>query len=116
MGSGLYSSKLSYKDWYEFNSAQRAHYNFLEWIASTLIMIIIAGIYFPIPAASLGLAIFIARIIYSVGYVMGGPKGRSVGALINDFAMLGAFVLSVISSIYFIVGKYIWFSVSFMIL
>lgn len=68
-------------------------------------MIAVAGIYFPIPAASLGLAIFIGRIIYSVGYVMGGPKGRSVGALINDFAMLAAFVLSVISSIYFIVGK-----------
>jgi len=105
MGSGLYASKLSYKEWYEFNSAQRAHYNFLEWIASTLVMIFIAGIYFPIPAASLGLAIFIARIIYSVGYVVGGPKGRSVGALVNDFAILAEFVLAVISSIYFIVGK-----------
>jgi glutathione S-transferase len=105
MGSGRYSSKLSYKEWYEFNSAQRAHYNFIEWIASTLILILVAGIYFPIPAAALGLTIFIGRIIYSVGYVYNGPKGRSVGALINDFAILGAFVLSVISSIYFIMGK-----------
>jgi uncharacterized membrane protein len=68
-------------------------------------LILVAGIYFPIPAAVLGLAIFIGRIIYSVGYVIGGPKGRSIGALINDFAMLGAFVLSVISSVYFIIGK-----------
>lgn len=105
MGNGRYSQKLSYKDWYEFNSAQRAHYNFLEWIASTLIMILIAGIYFPIPAAALGLAIFIGRIVYSVGYVIGGPKGRSIGALTNDFAMLAVFVLGVISSIFFIVGK-----------
>lgn len=72
-------------------------------------MILVAGIYFPIPAAVLGLAIFIGRIIYSVGYVIGGPKGRSIGALINDFAMLGAFVLSVISSVYFIIGKDVWF-------
>lgn len=109
MGSGLYSQKLSYKQWFEFNAAQRAHYNFLEWIASTLIFIIIAGIYFPIPAAVLGLVIFIARIIYCVGYVVGGPKGRSVGALLNDFAILGLFVLGVISSVFFIIGKDVWF-------
>ncbi|MDV7402870.1 MAPEG family protein, partial [Arthrospira platensis SPKY1] len=66
---------------------------------------IVAGIYFPIPSAALGLAIFLARIIYTVGYVIGGPRGRSIGALLNDFAILGTFVLSVISSIYFIVGK-----------
>ena len=29
MGCGRYSAKLSYKQWYEFNNAQRAHYNFL---------------------------------------------------------------------------------------
>ncbi len=105
MGSGLYASKLTYKEWHQFNSAQRAHYNFVEWIASTLILIIVAGIYFPMPAAGLGLAIFIGRLIYSIGYAMNGPKGRSIGAVINDIAILGVFVLGVISSIYFIVGK-----------
>jgi hypothetical protein len=29
-GSGRYSKELSYKQWYEFNNAQRAHYNFVE--------------------------------------------------------------------------------------
>ena len=29
MGSGLYSQKLSYKEWYDFNNAQRAHYNYV---------------------------------------------------------------------------------------
>lgn len=29
-GSGLYSKKLSYKDWFEFNLTQRVHANFLE--------------------------------------------------------------------------------------
>jgi glutathione S-transferase len=96
---------LSYKEWYEFNSAQRAHYNFVEWIASTLLLVLVSGIYFPIPAAVLGLTIFIARIIYSVGYVIDGPKGRFIGALINNLAILGVFVLSVISSVYLTIGK-----------
>ena len=105
MGNGRYASKLSYKEWYEFNLAQRAHYNFVEWIASTIVLILITGLYFPIPGAALGLAIFIARLIYSIGYVYKGPKGRSIGALINDLAFLALFVLSFISSIYCIIGK-----------
>lgn len=30
MGSGKYSEKLSYKDWFLFNTGQRIHYNYLE--------------------------------------------------------------------------------------
>ncbi len=104
-GSGRYSQKLTYKQWYEFSSAQRAHYNFLEWIASTLALLLIAGVYFPIPSAALGLAIFLGRLIYAIGYVMGGPQGRLIGVLINDLAFLGTFVLAFISSIYFILGE-----------
>jgi hypothetical protein len=36
----------------------------------------ISGIYFPIPSAVLGLVVFIARLIYTIGYVWGGPNGR----------------------------------------
>ena len=105
MGNGRYSAKLSYKAWYEFNSAQRAHYNFVEWIASTLTLIGISGVYFPIPGAALGLAIFIGRLIYAIGYLTSGPQGRLIGVLINDLAFLAVFVLSIISSIYFILGE-----------
>jgi hypothetical protein len=34
-GSGFYSKNLSYEDWYRLNNGQRAHMNFVEWIAST---------------------------------------------------------------------------------
>ena len=105
MGNGVYAQKLNYKQWYEFNSAQRAHYNFLEWIATTIVLILVAGIYFPIPSAALGLAVFIARLFYSIGYAMGGPNGRVIGALMNDVAILALFVLSFISSVYFITGN-----------
>ena len=30
MGSGVYSEKLTYKQWFEFNLVQRVHQNFLE--------------------------------------------------------------------------------------
>ena len=47
----------------------------------------------------------ISRAIYAIGYGAGGPNGRLVGALLNDLAMLALFVLSVISSIFFILDK-----------
>jgi len=30
MGNGRYAADLSYDQWFAFNNAQRAHYNFLE--------------------------------------------------------------------------------------
>ncbi len=47
-----------------------------------------AGVYFPITSASLGLAIFLGRFIYAVGYLMGGPGGRFIGVIVNDLAIL----------------------------
>jgi glutathione S-transferase len=79
--------------------------NFVEWIASCLVFVLIAGLYFPIPAAALGLGIVIARFIYACGYASGGPSSRTVGALINDLLVLGAFALAIISSVYFILGN-----------
>ncbi len=73
-----------------------------------MIFILIAGIYFPIPSAALGLAVFLGRLIYAIGYAVSGPAGRTIGVLINDLAILGLFVLSVISSIFFIIGRDFW--------
>jgi glutathione S-transferase len=105
MGNGKYSAKLSYEDWYRFNNAQRAHYNFVEFAPSCFVMLFISGIYFPIPTAILGLALFIGRIIYSVGYANGGPGGRLVGAIIGDLVLLGLLGLSLTSGIFFAMGK-----------
>ena len=44
MGSGFYSKKLSYADWLLFNRAQRVHLNFVEAIATYLILILVAGL------------------------------------------------------------------------
>jgi uncharacterized membrane protein YecN with MAPEG domain len=105
MGSGLYSRKLAYKDWWEFNNAQRAHYNYLEFAPSTLAWIFISGLYFPIPSAAIGAALIIFRLMYAVGYAKSGPKGRGIGALGNDLCILGLFGLSLASGIMFAMGK-----------
>lgn len=105
MGNGKYSAKLSYEDWYKFNNAQRAHQNFVEFAPSGFVMLFIAGIYFPVASAVLGLALFIGRIFYSIGYAKGGPSGRFIGVLIGDLAILGLFGLSITSGIFFAMGK-----------
>jgi glutathione S-transferase len=105
MGSGRYSAKLNYEQWFRFNNAQRAHMNFIEFAPSTFVLLFIAGIYFPVASAAIGLAIIIARIAYSIGYTNGGPAGRVIGAIVNDFALLGLLGLSFASGIFFIQGK-----------
>ena len=104
MGSGRYAAKLNYKEWYEFNNAQRAHYNFLEMAPSTFLWLLIAGIYFPVASAWLGLGVAVCRIIYSIGYASKGPKGRGLGAIGNDIFILGLFLLSMSSGYKFAQG------------
>jgi glutathione S-transferase len=99
MGSGFYSQALSYEQWYNFNSAQRAHLNFVEWAPSTYAFLLIGGIYFSIASAVLGLIVLISRAMYAIGYNSKGPGGRLIGAILNDLAILGLFGLSIASSI-----------------
>ena len=68
-------------------------------------LLLIAGLYFPIPAAAMGLGITVSRFVYAWGYTYAGPGGRAAGVLVNDLLVLGLFVLSIITSVYFIQGK-----------
>jgi glutathione S-transferase len=99
MGNVYYSRNLSYTDWYRFNNAQRAHYKYVEWIASSLVFLLIAGIQFPIPSACVGAGVIVARFIYACGYTSRGPKGRLIGGLLNDVLVLALFALAIISAI-----------------
>ena len=91
-GNGYYSQKLSYKDWYEFQNVQRAHYNFLETIIPVAIMTSITAINQPLWAAICGFILAFARILYAQGYKRFGPKGRVAGAVITDLALLAVLV------------------------
>lgn len=61
--------------------------------------------YFPIPAAVIGLASIIFRIFYGAGYVRSGAKGRLIGAIANDLCVLGQFGLAMASGIMFVLGN-----------
>ena len=67
-GSGRYSKKLSYKDWFIFNQFQRIHYNFLEQLTQTVTFTLIAGISFTYPTIVLSGLYVLARLAYSIGY------------------------------------------------
>ena len=97
MGNGRYAERLDYKEWYDFNNRQRAHYNFIEHIVAVIPFLLIGGIALPIATGILGWVYFVGRIAYTLGYVRGGPKGRLIGALTTDVAILGMWVTSVIS-------------------
>ena len=62
MGTGRYSDKLPYKDWFNFGLAQRIHQNFLEQLPIYLIFSLVAGIRFPIASAALNIAFFVVLL------------------------------------------------------
>jgi len=66
---------------YLYNCAVRAHMNYLENQPSTVIMMLIAGLAYPVSSAGLGAAWCVARVMYAVGYTDGKPRGtgREVG-------------------------------------
>lgn len=105
MGCGRYSQKLSYQEWYNFNNAQRVHYNFIEYAPSIFVFLFVAGLYFPVSAAAIGLAIIIFRAIYAIGYSSGGPGSRVLGAVAAHFCWMGLFGLSLASGAMLIQGN-----------
>ena len=44
MGNGYYSSKLTYKQWFDFNVVQRVHSNFLEQILIVILLMLVSGL------------------------------------------------------------------------
>ncbi|KUI58877.1 Microsomal glutathione S-transferase 3 [Cytospora mali] len=73
---------------YRFNCAQRAHSNFTENLTPFLASLLIAGLRFPLVSAGLGFGWFVGRIMYTVGYVGSGPKGRVAGAIVHNLCNL----------------------------
>jgi glutathione S-transferase len=96
MGSGRYSAKLDYKNWFYFNSAQRIHYNFVEGLTPALIFQLVGGLKYPVQSAIIGACYNLGRVAYAVGYRL-SPNLRGPGAIVVDLCLLGGLVLSVLS-------------------
>lgn len=95
VGSGYYSSKLNYADWFHFNNAQRAHMNFVEMLTPQVVFLLIAGLQCSCFATYIGIAMIVGRLLYALGYAGIGPKGRSIGVLLNDLALLASLYLCI---------------------
>eukprot|EP01100_Stratorugosa_tubuloviscum_P006722 TRINITY_DN285_c2_g1_i3.p1 TRINITY_DN285_c2_g1~~TRINITY_DN285_c2_g1_i3.p1 ORF type:complete len:156 (-),score=70.69 TRINITY_DN285_c2_g1_i3:45-512(-) len=90
-GSGRFSTKLNEKDWITFNNYQRVHYNYLEGLTPTVLFNLSCGLIYPRFAAAAAVVYMIGRQLYALGYWRKGEKGRYIGALILDFALLALF-------------------------
>jgi len=88
MGSGRFSEKLSLKDWTTFNNYQRAHYNYVEGIASAITLELLSGLFFPRFAALFGLIYIVGREFFARGYRGQGSRGRLIGAALLDVALV----------------------------
>ncbi|KAG0244373.1 hypothetical protein B0O80DRAFT_275423 [Mortierella sp. GBAus27b] len=76
---------------YIFNCYQRVHQNTLEGFAAYLLVLMFAGLKYPIPAAALGGVWILGRVLYFIGYTTGDPTKRHYGAFghIGELGLLG---------------------------
>ncbi len=93
-GSGRYSEKLSYRNWYLFNLAQRTHLNFVEQIGVVVPMLLAGGVYYPKLAACLGWTYFFGRLLYRLTYKSKGARGRRAGSYVFIPTILGLAALT----------------------
>ena len=94
MGCGWYSTKLTYKQWFEFNIAQRIHSNFLEQLLIVTLLLLTAGLKHPGYTVYAGIIYSVGRVIMAIGYYR-EAKGRIPGGMILNFSLLALFGLSV---------------------
>ncbi|PWN37648.1 membrane-associated proteins in eicosanoid and glutathione metabolism [Meira miltonrushii] len=78
----------------KFNCAQRAHQNTMENVPQVYASLLIAGVQHPRVAAISGLLYVVGRIVFTVGYNSGEPKGRVPGSLISYLGMVSLFFTS----------------------
>ena len=97
-GNGFYSTKLSYKDWYEFQLAQRSHKNLLEFVTVVVCALLIVGVVFPITSLILGSSYLITAILYKIGFTM-SPEKRIVFNSIRQLSALGLLIMAIVASV-----------------
>lgn len=83
----MYSDKLSYKDWFEFNLDQRAHKNFLEILPILIFMLLTAGIVHPFETTVIGCCLFVFRLMFVIGYRK-SPKSRLLGNYLGALSFM----------------------------
>eukprot|EP00054_Salpingoeca_dolichothecata_P014252 m.80113 g.80113 ORF g.80113 m.80113 type:complete len:144 (+) comp20899_c0_seq7:41-472(+) len=88
----LYATEADTKDYKQFNWAQRAHQNTLEYFAPFLVFLLLAGLKHPYVAAGAGFAWTAGRFWYIRAYAASGPTARGPGfgiSILANFVVLG---------------------------
>ncbi len=99
MGNGRFCEKLDYAQWYEFNNAQRVHYNYVEQIGVLVAMMILGAVSFPIVTGCIGWMYFVGRVLYTLGYASKGPNRRFVGAITLNLSAILLMATGLVSSL-----------------
>ena len=90
-GSGWYSKKLEYKDWFRMNCGQRVQQNTLETLTTILFLTVVTGLVYPTAAFVLQIILLVSRLLFTMGYVKKGPAGRLPGAIPQNIAFFVVF-------------------------
>ncbi|KAK4242501.1 hypothetical protein C8A03DRAFT_40156 [Achaetomium macrosporum] len=89
---------------YAFNCAQRAHANFTENLTPFLGALLISGLKYPVYAAGLGAIWSVSRVFFALGYVRGGPQGRTTGGYPSTITDLILKLMAAYTSVSFALG------------
>jgi len=92
MGHGRFADRLPFNDWWDFGNIQRVHYHALESMPVQMTLMATAGLFNPKLTFIFGVFIIVGRLLFSVGYVTKGSKGRGVGAGIGAIGLLGTLI------------------------
>ena len=90
-GNGLHSLKLDYKQWFEFNIAQRIAKHSLETICMVTMSLSVLAIVHPMASVYFGLANFVFRFGFVMSYSR-APQMRMYFAPLMMFNMVAASV------------------------
>lgn len=102
-GTGWYSKDLPYKDWIDIQQAMRVPMNFIEHLPVLVFFSMVAGLYFPLVTLIVVWVYFLARVIFTIGY-MKQARLRLPGSLLSIFSAKTLCVLALISAIIFLQG------------
>lgn len=99
MGSGYFANKLPFDKWYAFGNAQRAHQNFLEGLTMIVMVSLASGLVYTRFTVLCQIAYLVGRVMYAMQYIQSGPRGRLVGVLILDVALVALIVTSIMATL-----------------
>ena len=94
-GNGKFGQQLDFPSWVSLANAQRAHMNYVEGVASIVTLVLLAGLFCARFSVFFAWMYIFGRVCYTSGYKSWGPKGRLLGAIVLDLALVAllAFVL-----------------------